>query len=193
MINTSLPANAPKACPVCGDEWTFGYVVKKYHRELGPGRREQTYKWALECRNEGCSLGYFIGSEIEYEATEGLEFIDRERRKKEIATMPSKEWPEGVVCVKCGKTDSPLAANGLCRRCYQNEWNAKKAAGAAVAKPRKAKMTAPASAPAAKAGNLVEVNFVVDLDDLSLELRNEIKARVAEKLADRLLAGLDGK
>ena len=204
MIKISdLPANAPRACPVCSGPWTFGYIVKKYHRELGPGRPKQTYKWALECRNPGCGLGYFIGSEIEYEETEGLELIDREKRKKEIATMASKEWPEGVVCVKCGMTDSPPAAKGFCQRCYQNEWNAKKRAAGAVPKPRKAKRTAPSSTPAAKGGNLVEVHitdaacknigFVVDLDALSPELRDEIKAKVADKLTDRLLAGLSGK
>jgi len=198
-----LPANAPRACPVCAGEWTYGYIVKTNPREPRPGRPKQTYKWALECRNEGCGLGYFIGSDITHAETKGLKLITREKRKKEIATMPSKEWPEGVVCVKCGKTDSPPAAKGLCQRCYQNAWNAKKrTVGDAVAKLQKAKK-APARTPAAKGGNLVEVHitdaacknigFVVDLDALSPELRDEIKAKVADKLTDRLLAGLSGK
>jgi len=187
-----LPVNAPKSCPVCHKEWTFGYIVKTDPREPRPGRPKQTYKWALECANEGCRLGYFIGSEIEYEATEGLELIDRKNRTKEIPkTTAEKRWAEKYdACVECGKTDQPHSSGGLCRRCDGRKRYRDRAA--AVTKPPKAKK-APAKTPAAKGGNLVEVNFVVDLDDLSLELRNEIKAKVADNLADRLLAGLGGR
>jgi len=209
MINISdLPVNAPKVCPACGGPWTYGYIVKKMPGQPG-SRAKKIYRWALECRNEGCGLGYFIGSEIGYEEIEGLKLIKRKYRPKEIPKMAEekeemtagKRWAEKYdACIECGKTDQPHASGGLCRRCDGRKRYRDRAT--AVTKPPKAKK-APAKTPAAKGGNLVEVHitdaacknigFVVDLDALSPELRDEIKAKVADKLTDRLLAGLGGK
>jgi len=192
-----LPANAPKGCPVCHKSWTFGYIVRKMPGQPG-SRAKKVYRWALECRSEGCGLGYFIGSEIEYEETEGLELIERKYKPKEIPKMAEekeettaeKRWAENYdACIECGKTDQPHASNGLCKRCNgRRRYREKRDRGDAITS-----MKAPAWARAAKGKNLVEVHFVVDLDDLSPELRNEIKGKVADNLTDRLLAGLGGK
>jgi len=192
-----LPANASRACPACGGPWTYGYVVKKLPNQPGAGRGKWVYKKALECRNDGCGLGYFVGSEITHAETEGLELIDREKRKKEVLRVvedegTAKRWAKNYdACIECGRTDSPATKTGLCRRCYARKKYREKSGG--VVKPKKPRTAPMPKARAKDDGDLVEVNFVVKLRDLSPELQAEIKAQVAEKLADRVLAGLGGR
>jgi|GEM_PF-2379891 len=206
MKNLKLPANASKACPACGKEWTRGYIVKK------PDGKK-VYKRALECRNPGCGLGYFIGAEITAAEAKGLELIDREKRKKEVVRMaekeeekeraaaPHKSWGETYKrCRECGTTDRPNIGRGLCTKCYSKHRNAgtlsqfpvaerpgykKKQPGRRAAQVRQAR--------AGDDGDVVEVNVKVRLRDLPAKLQAEIKAEVAAKLTDKVLARLSGR
>ncbi len=205
-----LPANAPKTCPVCGGEWTRGYIVRKVPG--GPGSRtKNVYKWALECRNDGCGLGYFAGSEIEYEETEGLELIDREKRKKEVVRMAEEKEDNGAEkgwggayerCRDCGTTEKEHRARGLCSTCYQKHYadgtlkDFPATASGRTAKPRKARAAGvrPAPRPRARARDddyRVEVTVAVNFADLPPKVQQEVRAEVAEKLADKVLARLD--
>jgi hypothetical protein len=149
-----LPANASRACPGCGGPWTYGYVVKRLPNQPG-GRGKKIYKRALECRNDGCGLGYFVGSEITHAETEGLELIDYETRKREVLRMAENEtkkrpWSKDFErCRDCGGTDKPHYGRGLCQTCYMRH----KKAGTSDQFPttkrvRKKGAVGPAAAPA---------------------------------------------
>jgi hypothetical protein len=206
MKTFELPANAPKTCPACGGEWTYGYIVRQAHNEFG-GRYKKTYKWALECRNEGCGLGYFAGSEIEYEETEGLELIDRGKRKQEVGSMaeentnlgPGKRWGGTYECCRdCGTTERPHIGRGLCSRCYHRHHAAgtldRFPASKSSAKKRRPGRSATPKTQPESGSDVIDVTFSLRLSDLSPELRQEIKDQVADKLAtelaDKALAGL---
>lgn len=200
-----LPANAPPACPGCGGPWTHGYVVRKMAGQPG-SRAKKVYKWALECRNDGCGLGYFVGSEITHAETEGLKLIDRTAEKKKLLSTKGEAVPEDSPrtvawsrhydqCRDCGTTDRKHKSHGLCAKCYTDH---KRAGTLDQFRTEKTIKTGGSRKKSVRAkakddGDLVEVNFVVKLRDLSPELQAEIKAQVAEKLADRVLAGLGGR
>ncbi len=129
MPDFPLPANAPSACPGCGGPWTYGYITTKNPDRLGTGYGNKIYRWALECRNDGCGLGYFVGSEISPKERKGLKLFDRGSRKKEVfhtkgETVP-EESPRTVAwsrhydkCRGCGTTDRKHKSHGLCAKCY---------------------------------------------------------------------------
>lgn len=66
--------------------------------------------------------------------------------------MPKKPvWKDGEVCKECGNTDSPPAAKGLCKRCYQRLRLREKAAapGGTPKPPANARKTSRVTIPAA--------------------------------------------
>ena len=149
-----LPAGAPKTCPACGKEWTTGYIVKKRRHELGATGPKKVYEWVLVCRNLGCGLGFYRGSEITRAEAEGLELIDRESRKKEVLRVAEDEtkkrpWSKEFDCCRdCGGTDEPHFGRGLCRVCYNKHTKAGTLSRFPATKPgRKKRAAGPAAAP----------------------------------------------
>jgi hypothetical protein len=81
-------------------------------------KRVATAAWV--CEAPGCGLGSHIGTELK--TTTGLRRIDFKKRFREKggSAMPKKPvWKDGEGCKECGNTESPPAAKGLCKRCYQ--------------------------------------------------------------------------
>ncbi len=150
-----LPANASRACPACGGPWTYGYVVKALPNQPGAGRGKRVYNKALKCRNDGCRLGYFVGSEVTPAETEELELINRKDRKKEVSSMAEPEtkkrrWSKEFDCCRdCGGTDEPHFGRGLCKTCYNRNTKAGTLDRFPTTKPgRKKRTAARAAAPA---------------------------------------------